>query len=115
MLRTAPVFDTTDATMEAITDAGFVVPQRLQKLPSNALKTKHYDQIAFVAPQLENHLELSAAGVFDLYTQVYRDGDEEAYAGEESLRAKIGERATGHVAGTAAAGKRSPTSPLKAS
>ncbi len=74
------VFDTTDATMRAITDAGFVVLERLQELPSNAPKTKHYDQIAFVASQLENHLELSEAGVFDLYAYVYREEDEEDLA-----------------------------------
>src|SRR5215217_9087692 len=55
------VFDTTDATMKAIIDAGFAVPERLQALPSNAPETKHYDQIAFIAPELENHLELSQA------------------------------------------------------
>jgi exonuclease III len=86
------VFDTTDATMRAITDADFVVPERLQELPSNA--PKHYDQSAFVAPQLENHLELSEAGVFDLYAHVYRDADESPYAaemGEAYLKTKEGE------------------------
>src|SRR3712207_5339408 len=76
------IFDTSDQTMKAVTDAGFVVPKRLLELPSNAPKTKHYDQIAFIAPQLENHLELSEAGVFDLYGHVYREEDEALYAGE---------------------------------
>jgi endonuclease/exonuclease/phosphatase family metal-dependent hydrolase len=88
------VFDTTDQTMKALTDAGFTVPKRLQELPSNAPKTKHYDQIAFIAPQLKNHLELSKAGVFDYYAHVYRDGDEAVYAeeiGEPYLKTKEGE------------------------
>jgi endonuclease/exonuclease/phosphatase family metal-dependent hydrolase len=76
------IFDTTDETMTAITDAGFVVPQQLQALPSNAPKTKHYDQIAFIAPELENRLELSRAGVFDFYQYVYREEDEDLYVDE---------------------------------
>ena len=88
------VFDTTDATLRAITDAGFLIPEKLKGHPSNAPKTKHYDQIAFVAPELENNLELSEAGVFDYYAQVYREEDEAAYAGEMGdayLKTKEGE------------------------
>src|SRR5215216_6105424 len=89
------VFDTTDATMKAIIDAGFTVPERLQALPSNAPKTKHYDQIAFIAPELENHLELSEAGVFDYYEYVYRQEDEVLYIedmGKAYVETKDGEK-----------------------
>jgi len=89
------IFDTTDQTMKAVTDAGFVVPKRLQELPSNAPKTKHYDQIAFIAPELENHLELSEAGVFNYYEYVYRDEDEVQYAedmGKAYVETKEGEQ-----------------------
>ena len=91
------VFDTSDATMKAITDAGFVVPKRLQELPSNAPKTKHYDQIAFVAPELEDNLELSEAGVFDYYRYVYRKEDEPLYVedmGEDYAETKKGKKRT---------------------
>ena len=74
------IFDTSDETMNAITSAGFVVPKQLQVLPSNALKTNHYDQIAFIAPDLKDKLELNRAGVFDYYQYVYRDQDEALYA-----------------------------------
>ena len=89
------VFDTTDATMKAIIDAGFAVPERLQALPSNAPETKHYDQIAFIAPELENHLELSQAGVFDYYEYVYRQEDEALYTedmGKAYVETKDGEK-----------------------
>lgn len=76
------IFDTTDQTMGAITSAGFVVPPQLQTLPSNALQTKHYDQIAFIAPELRDGLELSRAGVFDFYQYVYRDEDATLYTEE---------------------------------
>jgi|SRR5215216_4565036 len=76
------IFDTTDLTMKAIMDAGFTVPQQLQTLPSNAPKTKHYDQIAFIAPELEDQLQLSEAGVFNYYEHVYRTEDEQLYVSE---------------------------------
>lgn len=76
------IFDTTDLTMRVITDAGFTIPQQLQGHPSNAPRTKHYDQIAFIAPELEDHLELSEAGVFNYFEHVYRIEDEELYAEE---------------------------------
>ena len=89
------IFDTTDQTMKAITGAGFIVPPRLQALPSNAPKTKHYDQIAFIAPQLKNRLELSEAGVFDYYEHVYRQEDEALYVkdmGKAYVETKEGEK-----------------------
>ena len=50
--------------------------------PSNAPKTKHHDQITCIAPDLENRLQPSEAGVFDFYEHVYRTDDEPLYAGE---------------------------------
>jgi endonuclease/exonuclease/phosphatase family metal-dependent hydrolase len=91
------IFDTTDQTMQAILEAGFTIPQKLQGHPSNAPKTRHYDQIAFIAPELENRLELSEAGVFDYYRYVYREEDEALYAeemGEAYLRKDDGTERT---------------------
>ena len=50
--------------------------------PSNAPKTKHHDQITFIAPDLEDRLQPSEAGVFDFHEHVYRTDDEPLYAGE---------------------------------
>jgi hypothetical protein len=87
------IFDTTDLTLKAITDAGFDIPKRLQELPSNVPRTKHYDQIAFIAPDIRDQLELSAAGVFNYLDHVYRAEDEALYAedmGEAYSRKKDG-------------------------
>ncbi len=91
------IFDTQDLTMQAITDAGFTISEQLKGHPSNAPKTKHYDQIAFIAPELEDHLQLSEAGVFDFYEHVYRPDDESLYAqemGERYLRKDDGSERT---------------------
>ena len=87
------IFDTSDQTMQAMLEAGFTIPEKLQGHPSNAPKTRHYDQIAFIAPELENHLELSEAGVYDYYQYVYREEDEPLYVedmGEAYLRKSNG-------------------------
>ena len=70
------IFSPEDATFAAITDAGFVVPDELQNLPSNATRVRHYDQIAFRVR--ENALEMTGnAGVFDYYQTLFRDSDED--------------------------------------
>ena len=75
------IFKPSDVTFKAITSAGFKIPEQIQHLPSNALRDKHYDQIAFIAPQLQDNLELCTAGIFNFYDQVFRDTDEAVYAG----------------------------------
>ena len=67
--------------MKAITDKGFIIPPELQNLPSNAIKTKHYDQIAFkVRP--EKFGTTGRAGVFDFFKTVFRPEDEHLYVEE---------------------------------
>ncbi len=86
------IFDPGDITMEAITEAGFFVPEALRSRPSNAPRTKHYDQIAFIAPQVQDQLALCNAGVFPFFDHVYRPEDEAAYAGSmgDAYRVKKG-------------------------
>jgi endonuclease/exonuclease/phosphatase family metal-dependent hydrolase len=65
------IFQTEDATFQKITEAGFEVPEQIQELPSNALRTRHYDQIAFRARP--GYLDRTGrAGVFDYYRTVFR-------------------------------------------
>jgi endonuclease/exonuclease/phosphatase family metal-dependent hydrolase len=73
------IFKTTDETMKALTDAGFTVPEELQNLPSNAPKSKFYDQIAFRVRR-DRFGTTGRAGVFDYYQTVFRDADEAVYA-----------------------------------
>jgi endonuclease/exonuclease/phosphatase family metal-dependent hydrolase len=67
-----------DQTMDAITSNGFVVPEQLQSLPSNAMKNKHYDQIAFRSRK--RFATTGEAGVFDYFRSVYREEDQAQYA-----------------------------------
>jgi endonuclease/exonuclease/phosphatase family metal-dependent hydrolase len=73
------IFKPEDETLQAITRQGFFVPKQIQKLPSNVPQNKHYDQVAFIAPDIQDQLELCNAGVFNYYTYVYRPEDEQMY------------------------------------
>ena len=80
------IFNRRDVTMEAITQAGFVVPTSLQSVPgTNVNRNRHYDQIAYLR-QLSNMQPTGRAGVFDFYAHVYRLSDAEAYAAERESR-----------------------------
>lgn len=73
------IFATTDATMKAITDNGWVVPPSLQTIPgSNVPKNKHYDQIAF-RPNPHWFDTAGHAGVFDFYESVFREEDQDLF------------------------------------
>jgi endonuclease/exonuclease/phosphatase family metal-dependent hydrolase len=74
------IFKPENATFKELEKAGFSVPEQIKKFPSNALKTRHYDQIAFRVR--ENSLDLTGkAGVFDFYKIVYKATaeDQETY------------------------------------
>jgi hypothetical protein len=76
------IFQTSDATMQQLTNAGFVVPAELQEVPgSNVDKNKHYDQIAYFK-ELVGMTPTGRAGVFDYYEYVYRDDQKDLYAKE---------------------------------
>jgi len=84
MLGDFNIFNRQDVTMEAITQAGFVIPEALNSIPgSNVAKNKHYDQIAYYK-SLARLTPTGMAGVFDFFEQVYRIEDEAAYAGERA-------------------------------
>ena len=73
------IFRKTNVTFKELINAGFVVPEQIQKLPSTSpAKNRKYDQIAFRVR--ENSLDMTGkAGVFDFYKTVYRIEDEEEY------------------------------------
>lgn len=87
------IFDPSQSTMQALKQAGFMVPESLQKLPSNVPQNKHYDQIAFIAPDVQDQLELCKAGVFNFFDQVYRKDEQAVYVedmGKAYLHSKDG-------------------------
>jgi endonuclease/exonuclease/phosphatase family metal-dependent hydrolase len=70
------IFGTDDLTFQQLTDAGFEVPDELLSFRSNALKSRHYDQIAFrVRPGSLD--KTGNAGVFDFYQYVFSDSLED--------------------------------------
>ncbi len=72
------IYKPENATFKEIEKAGFVIPEQIRKNPSNALKTRHYDQIAFKVR--ENSLDLTGnAGAFDYYQTVFKTDDEQSY------------------------------------
>lgn len=72
------IFDPKDATLKAITDAGFVVPKVLtDRKGSNMGKDKFYDQIAVWRGKRFD--ETPRGGVFDFYEAVFRAEDEALY------------------------------------
>lgn len=80
------IFNREDVTLQAITQAGFVVPDALQTVPgTNVSRDKHYDQIAF-HKKLARLQPTGRAGVFDFFEHVYRLDDEAAYAREREQR-----------------------------
>ena len=85
------IFRPEDQTMAALTDNGFVIPKELERLPTNAPKNKHYDQIAFRVR--EDRLETTGqAGVFDPFESVYRSATAEGHDDDEAdYASEIGE------------------------
>lgn len=74
------IFSRDDVTMKALTDAGFTVPEELQPLPgSNLDRSKHYDQIAYMARPFRFGTT-GRAGVFDYYQSVFPKNDDATYA-----------------------------------
>lgn len=76
------IFSVEDDTFKALAKAGFQVHPALMRETSNAARSKHFDQIAFIAPDLKDPLEECNAGVFDFSEYVYRNEDAEEYAAE---------------------------------
>jgi len=73
------IFTTNDATFKALTDNGFTVPPGILQVTSNVAGGKHFDQIAFIAPGVQDQFAHAASGVVKFTDFVYRDGDEAAY------------------------------------
>jgi len=72
------IFNPDNATFQELVKAKFVIPEQLQQLPSNAMRVRHYDQIAF--KRRKNQLDMTGkAGVFDYYRHVFRIDEETTY------------------------------------
>ncbi len=74
------IFGTEDKSFKALEAGGFQIHPNLLGIGSNVDQSKHFDQIAFIAPDLKDKLQDCNAGVFNYYKYVYCDGDEGLYA-----------------------------------
>lgn len=70
------IFDRSDTTYEALTKNKFVVPEKLQAIPSgsNVAEDKFYDQIAFLKQKIG--VKNTSAGIFNFFKYVFDDPKE---------------------------------------
>jgi endonuclease/exonuclease/phosphatase family metal-dependent hydrolase len=77
------IVDTKGATMRALENNGFHVPDAIKEHPTDLGMTKHYDQIAFRL-SLKRHMDIfqdksGRAGSFNFTTAVFTEKDIEIY------------------------------------
>ena len=73
------VFSTNDQTFKALTDEGFIIPERLKGTYTNANKDKPFDQIAFLSRDAKTQLQVTNGGTFPFFDYVYRDDEWQTY------------------------------------
>jgi endonuclease/exonuclease/phosphatase family metal-dependent hydrolase len=79
------IFSTKDESFQAIEKEKFQIPALLKGTYSNAIKDKPFDQIAFLARDVETQLGLARAGTFPFFDHVYRDSDWKTYQPNTTL------------------------------
>ncbi|MBK8246933.1 MAG: endonuclease/exonuclease/phosphatase family protein [Gemmatimonadetes bacterium] len=72
------IFRESDQTFAALTTV-FEVPPAIKGRRTNQSRTKPFDQIAFLSPDVGNQIADARGGVFDYYQHVYRDADAALY------------------------------------
>jgi endonuclease/exonuclease/phosphatase family metal-dependent hydrolase len=73
------IFSTKDQTLQALEKGMFAIPANLKGTYTNAAGDKPFDQIAFLAKDVETQLGLARAGAFPFFNHVYRDSDWKTY------------------------------------
>ncbi len=81
------VFSTEDQTFLALEKGDFHVPTGLRGKYTNANLNKPFDQIAFLAPDVERQIAVAKAGVFPFFKHVYRDDDRPIYLPDKDDKA----------------------------
>lgn len=76
------VFSTEDDTFLALEKGDFLIPTGLRGKYTNASLNKPFDQIAFLALDVERQIAVANAGVFPFFQYVYRDEDRAFYQPE---------------------------------
>ena len=73
------IFSLKDKTFLAIEKEKFHIPTKLRGTYTNAVQDKPFDQIAFLAKDVEKQLGLANAGTFPFFNYVYKDDDWNTY------------------------------------
>ncbi len=73
------VFSTQDKTFLALGKSNFHIPDGLVGKYTNAKRDKPFDQVAFLAPDVERQMAVCRTGVFPFFDYVYRDQDLSLY------------------------------------
>ncbi len=73
------IFSIKDETFQAIEKGLFKIPAKLKGTYTNANRDKPFDQIAFLARDVEKQLGLANAGTFPFFDHVYRMADWKTY------------------------------------
>jgi endonuclease/exonuclease/phosphatase family metal-dependent hydrolase len=79
------VFSTNDETLKAIEKEMFEIPAKLKGTYTNAAQDKPFDQIAFLAREVQTQMGLARAGTFPFFDHVYRDADWQTYQPQTTL------------------------------
>jgi hypothetical protein len=79
------IFSVGDESFQAIEKEKFHIPANLKGKYTNAVQDKPFDQIAFLAKDVEKQLGLANAGAFPFFDHVYRDDDWKTYQPKLSL------------------------------
>ena len=79
------IFSVHDETLQAIEKENFRIPASLKGTYTNANKDRPFDQIAFLARDVEKQLGLARAGTFPFFDHVYREADWKTYLPNKTL------------------------------
>ena len=79
------IFSTNDETLKAIEKEMFEIPAKLKGTYTNAIQDKPFDQIAFLAQEVQTQMGLAKAGTFPFFDHVYRDADWQIYQPQTTL------------------------------
>ena len=79
------IFSTNDETFKAIEKEMFEIPTKLKGTYSNAIQDKPFDQIAFLAREVQTQMGLARAGTFPFFDHVYRDADWQTYQPKKTV------------------------------
>lgn len=80
------IFSVHDETLQAIEKENFHIPASLKGTYTNAIQDKPFDQIAFLARDVEKQLGLARAGAFPFFDHVYREADWKTYLPNKTLK-----------------------------